>query len=211
MTDLHKPGTRVTYRGHLSQHEGRRFLVLNPAAFDDPNISNDGRRHDRNFVRDVETGIRWWFKPEELVPDAQPAPEFPVGATVLHREGGWLGRVVAHRTVGNLMNPTVAPVVQPSTGRSQAAYPDTTVLERVHILTHEELTELDELRTTDPNRDVEKAIAILDKHLRPTVTRTFTVTVTAPTGQEPSADEIATQLKQDPRFPTQTFDVKETN
>lgn len=104
---------------------------------------------------------------------------FPVGAMVRDVKYDLLGTVVQPRKDG-----TVRASFPSQVGahvEHTASFPDPVGrLERVHLLTHDELSVLDDAVPVSDRSYDKRANEILVKHLRPTVNRTFTVTIKVP-------------------------------
>lgn len=183
MTEF-KPGMRVRIadRGYSQSLSGLEAVVQDPAY-----APLTGRVRVKP---DVEGGYTAGVRPEDLTvvtypPIATVTEQYPVGCTVRDTKYGNYGTVVEHRATNpaNLADVGITVVVHfHDTPNSNATVPFPSPeerLERVHILTHEELTLLDEAVPMTGTAN-QPANAVLDAHLRPTVTRTFEVTVEQP-------------------------------
>jgi hypothetical protein len=126
--------------------------------------------------------VRWWNRSRMTLIEYAPiaATEYPVGATVRVTSNGAIGGRIG-TVVLNDGHVLVSAPGTPSGRKDGAWWVAPADLERVHILTHEELTTIDAgLLRGSVSGNEERALDVTDKHLRPAVTRTFAVTIEQP-------------------------------
>lgn len=188
-THTHPAGTTVRYDGTADFHIGKMFTVLDPDAPANRDAVNDLRRSTREFVEDGN-GLHCWLEADMLTPVPTLADEYPVGCTVRDVKYNLLGTVTGRRQEQGV---PVLVVQFPASANTIAhtasfAHPEGR-LERVHILTHEELVLLDAgLLQGSIHGNEEAAGEVLDRHLRPTRTATFMVTVEQPADAKKPVD-----------------------
>lgn len=201
MTNTFKPGDRVRFRdipAVLDTNRGKVGTVVDPELRPGTKASLLVllKMDDESFVGWVDDGY-YSTNPDklELVPNVG---LFPVGATVRVTSPSVLdGLVGTVLKAGNRSDVVVVAAPGRLSGRVDGGWlVNVNDLERVHLLTHDELETLDAVRRMSAPGDL--GFDILNKHLRPTVTRTFTVTVEQPAGDEPvTVATLGTVLKSD--------------
>lgn len=168
-------GDRVKITGPGRDFTGREGQVIEV-------VENNGNTVIR--VRHDNGAVRGYNRDDLVKVDVNPvdySADFPVGIMVRDTHGGAIGEVVDHRFESNV------PVVQFPTGR--APFPDPVDrLERVHVLTHDELYALDDAIPVGGDKFQDRANEIIGKYLRPTVKHRFVVEIEQPASAKKMVD-----------------------
>lgn len=178
-------GTRVQFGD-----TGRTGVVV----ADDVNVDRPGGYAPDTWVscervrQDSDGRVLLWNAKAVKVLDEPEQPQWPAGTLVRYtaEDGNLHGKVGTTQEADDGSGYVTALFPERQSGRHDGHWTiKVENLERVHIVSHDELSVLEQANKRNTAGNYERAEAVLDKYLHPKVTRTFTVTVEQPADDNP--------------------------